>query len=169
MKQQETWGWIEGFEDYLISNFGRVYSKKRNIILKSGLNNRCYYFVILCQLGKHYPKLIHRLVAQAFISNLLNKPQVNHKDGVTTNNNVDNLEWVTHSENNIHARDILKVNFGPKCKPVIGTHIKTGEKIQFKSAIEAGRNGFISSHIYACCKKQRYTHKNYIWNYENPV
>ena len=55
--------------------------------------------------GKRY--YIHRLLAEAYIDNPQNKPQINHKDGNRTNNNIDNLEWVTNSENQIHKFKVL--------------------------------------------------------------
>jgi hypothetical protein len=162
---QEVWKPIEGFESYSISSFGRVYSKKTNKILRAKLNINNYYCVVLCDSGKITTKRVNRLVAIAFIPNSLNKSEVNHKDGNKTNNNINNLEWVTHKENIIHARDVLGIC---KDKPVIGIHIKTGEQIQFKSTMEAGRNGFNSGNISSCCNKKPYfkTHKNYIWKYD---
>jgi hypothetical protein len=62
-----------------------------------------YLRVLLSKDGKSYTKKVHRLVAQAFITNTENKPQVNHKDGVKSNNFVSNLEWVTNQENKDHA------------------------------------------------------------------
>ena len=94
---------IEGFEDYLIFSAGKVYSLKRKKYLKPFNNTHGYYHVRLCKSGKPIYKYMARLVAQAFIPNPDNKPEVNHKDGIKANNDISNLEWVTHSENMLHA------------------------------------------------------------------
>jgi len=166
--RQEQWKKIREFEDYEISNLGRIYSQKRNgRILKSRMDKNGYLYVSLCNAGTH-TKRIHRLVTQAFIPNPKNLPEINHKDGIKTNNNVENLEWVTSRENHIHARRVLMLNgWDKQRKPVIGTHIKTGERIRFKSTMEAGRNGFNQGKISACCLKKRHMHHDYIWNFEN--
>ncbi len=94
------WEQIDGFEDYWVSNTGLVVSKKwgKTRILKQGLNTKGYPSVKL-----NCIKTVHRLVATAFIPNPGDLPQVNHGDGVKTNNRVSNLEWSTNRDNCIHA------------------------------------------------------------------
>lgn len=100
---KETFKEIKDYENqYLISNLGIVISLKRNTILKPQTYNG-YYQIGLNKNSKLKWKTIHRLVANAFIPNSNNKPCVNHIDGNKQNNYVDNLEWVTHSENVKHA------------------------------------------------------------------
>jgi len=98
---------IIGFEQYTVYEDGRVYSDKRNKFLSLrmyGRSRRPYYRVTLYDgLGNHSNRSIHRLVAEAFIPNPNNKLVVNHKDNNPKNNDVSNLEWVTHSENTIHS------------------------------------------------------------------
>ena len=96
-KKGEEWLLIAGFKGYMISNYGRVYSIKRKKVLKPFYVNR-YLCVKLFNNGKSKKYRIHRLVAQAFLSNESNKPIVHHKDKNTKNNRADNLMWVTSDE-----------------------------------------------------------------------
>ena len=120
----EIWHPCSGFEThYEVSNFGNVRSIERMVLnrlhnglrrspsklLKQGKSKSGYLIVSLCVDGIKINHNVHRLVARAFIPNESNKPQVNHKDGSKHNNCVDNLEWVTVSENGLHAYRVLKV------------------------------------------------------------
>lgn len=112
---------IDGFPDYLVSSEGEIFSKKSGEWLKlvTQQDNRGYMTVKLGT-GKRNPKRhkVHRLIALAFILNPENKPQVNHKNGVKTDNRVENLEWVTVSENVQHAFDTgLKKGLKGKTNP----------------------------------------------------
>lgn len=128
----EEWKDIKGFEGlYQVSSSGLVRTKdritsvanplsdKKRLIkshnMKLGIANTGYYRVNLTQNGIVMPMNVHRLVAEAFIPNPENKPQVNHKDLNKLNNNVSNLEWVSIRENiqhasNAGARKLRKVN-----------------------------------------------------------
>ncbi len=101
----ETWKDIKGYEDlYQISSFGRVkslhYGKMKILKLVS---IKGYYYINLSKDNNVKKYRVNRLVAEAFICNQNNKNQVNHKDGMKKDNNINNLEWMTGSENQKHA------------------------------------------------------------------
>ena len=96
------WTKVYGFDDYLCNEQGEIYSLKRNRILK-GRSLKGYRRVVLMKDGKPIDALVHRLIAQTFIPNPENKPEINHKDGNKENNSVFNLEWCTQKENVQHA------------------------------------------------------------------
>lgn len=104
---QEEWKPIDGYEGYLISNLGRVKSLKRGreMILEPIRDAHGYLRVNLYKDGVRHLLKIHRLMATTFINNPDGLPQVNHKDGNKENNSVENLEWVTESQNTQHAWD----------------------------------------------------------------
>lgn len=107
----EIWKAVVGYEDlYEVSNKGRVKSLLRGfpVLRKTPKHvNLGYPYLGLCDNGVHKTCYVHRLVAEAFIPNPLNKEEVNHKDGDKANNDVSNLEWVTHQENIQHAINVL--------------------------------------------------------------
>lgn len=104
----EIWRDIEEFKgQYQISSWGRVRNKD-GFILKPYVNQKGYIRISLQQGKRSIKRRVHRLVAQAFIPNPLNLPQVNHKDGNKQNNSYTNLEWVTNSENLHHAMEMRK-------------------------------------------------------------
>ena len=101
----EKWRDIPGYEGfYQVSDLGNIRSIRFNKIrnMKSW-DSHGYRAVELCMNNNRYTVGIHRLVALTFIPNPENKPEVNHKDRNKSNNNVENLEWVTQSENVAHA------------------------------------------------------------------
>lgn len=115
--QNEIWKDIEGYENlYQISNYGRVKSIIRNKIKHYETNHNGYLRVNLCKKRKIEHKRVHRLVAEAFIPNPQNLPQINHKDGNKLNNCVNNLEWCTPTDNVRHSVEIG--TFKKTCKKV---------------------------------------------------
>lgn len=113
--ETEVWKSIPGFDIYEASNLGRIRSHGKRIIRSLLIDG---YPRVDCYISKYSKKSIyvHRLVALAFIPNPENKPQVNHKDSNRKNNNVSNLEWVTHQENMIHARKSAVRKFKSRAK-----------------------------------------------------
>lgn len=124
--QEEVWKDIEGFENfYQVSTLGRIRSLDRYVrgkdklrLIKSRIKNpqirNGYYRVSLSKNLFVKAFDVHRLVAQTFIPNPKNKEQVNHKNGIKTDNRVDNLEWVTRKENVQHAFRTGLVDFSKR-------------------------------------------------------
>lgn len=102
---QEIWQGIEGFSTYEVSSSGRVRNSVTRYVLAPLVTRYGYARVALCSKNTKTYRFIHRLVASAFLPNPEMKPAVNHKNGGKTDNQVTNLEWVTHSENQEHSRD----------------------------------------------------------------
>lgn len=94
---------IKNYENYQISNLGRIKNARTNKFLKYRLNKNGYFLTQLCKDGSRKSISVHRQLAIYFIPNPNNLPEVNHKNGVKTDNRIRNLEWVTHSENILHA------------------------------------------------------------------
>lgn len=183
---EEIWKDIKDFEKrYMVSNYGRIkslskfvnnnpkskeigyYSKEK--ILKTFDNTKGYKLVKLYKDNKKYIKKVHRLVAETFIPNIENKPQVNHIDGNKQNNNIYNLEWVTNKENIKHAWE------NNMCKKRIGKENKLSKKVyQFDlnnnfikewSSVEEARKTLHISNISSVCNKKRNKAGGYIWRY----
>jgi hypothetical protein len=174
---KEIWRDIQGYEGYYqVSNYGRVKSLERYVCAGSGNRYRQEMLLKVSPRGSGYVGTIlhehsiktnfsvHRLVAQAFISNPKNKPCINHKDGNKLNNNVSNLEWVTYKENTAHAW-----KFGlnkPVTKPVLMSNVNDEPLLVFDSLVEAKRQtGIDDSHISHCCNGKRKTTGGYKWSY----
>ena len=137
---KEEWKDIKGFKGiYQISNTGFVKSlrRKRGVcsggervvkesVLKNSLNNTGYHRVNLSNMRNNNYKLVHRLVCIAFIPNPKNKRTVNHKNGIKTDNHINNLEWATDAENIRHSREVLGNTYNKR--RVIDT--STGEEFE---------------------------------------
>jgi hypothetical protein len=176
---------IEEFEGlYKISSYGRVYSLISNKFLKTCKNKDGYSKVILYKDGKPKNYKVHRLVAQAFIPNPSNLPQINHKDENPSNNHLENLEWCDSSYN---------INYGSRTERAISkmvqnsnwraSHEKCGKPkkqvlqfdkqgkfvAEFSSTREAERQtGIDHGHISQCCNgNKKYSHAGgFIWKFK---
>lgn len=119
------------FKDYKITKEGKVISlkHKNEIELKGEIDKDGYRRVLIYVEGKRKKFFVHRLVAEQYIPNPENKPQVNHKDGNKLNNHYSNLEWVTNKENIVHAEklglrsheNVLRIEQVKEIKKLFGT------------------------------------------------
>lgn len=170
-ESEEIWKDIEGYEGlYQVSNLGNVKSLKRKGRLEERLLSQVkdkdgYLAVQLYKLGEGKRTSVHRLVANAFLPNPDNLPQVNHKDETPSHNNVDNLEWCTQKYNNIYGTRIQRIT--DKLKKTVYQYTLDNQLVKvWKSVMECERNGYSHRHISKCCLGKSNTHKGYIWRYE---
>ena len=181
----EEWRDIKGFEGlYQISNKGRVKSAERikwsgNVYYKAPerilkackRNSNEYLFVNLYKDGKRKPYLIHRLVAEAFLPNLDNLPQVNHKDENKENNCVENLEWCDIKYNcNYGTRNKRlsekRRNHPSMSRPVMSINKESGLIMEYESIMEAERvTGVNHGNIANCCRGRCKSVGGYFWQY----
>lgn len=144
----EVWKAIDGFVGlYEVSNKGRVKSLERTVsnngglqrrrerILKINYSNNGHGMVVLCKDGKTYPRMIHRLVAIAFISNPENKPVVDHIDTNPRNNCVENLRWVTVQENCLNPLTRINNSKSKMGHPYRGRELTKEERAKISNAL----------------------------------
>ena len=126
---------IKDFPGYFVTEDGRVYSTKYNKLKElTKQENQGYYAIYLEKDKKQYRKSIHRLVAETYIQNPNNLPQVNHIDEDKKNNHISNLEWVTQQQNIIHSncRWIYRIE-----------NIKTGDIIETINLNQFAKDNYI--------------------------
>ena len=161
----EIWHDTEGYEGlYQVSNKGHVKSLKwgKERILRPMINSSGYYHIGLYNDGVRKAFRLHRLVAEAFIPNPDNLPEINHRDENKKNNCVENLEWCDRGYN---------INYGTRNERVsrkILQYSKSGDFIrEWTGALEVERVlGINNSHIIQCCKDKRKSAGGFVWRYK---
>lgn len=176
---------IKGFEDYQITDDGRVWSKKSNKWMKTRLNKDGYPRISFHKGDKVLTLMIHQLVAKHFVPNPDNLPIINHKDENPMNNNADNLEWCTVAYNNTYGTRIERMiqNTTGKKRPT--TSVKMKNRIdestpvcqytldntlicEYPSINEAARKyNVVMQAISNCCRHKSKSSCGYIWKYKN--
>lgn len=176
----EEWRNIRGFPNYQISSLGRIRRLKKSggvvsaTLLKQAVHKTGYCVCCLCRNGQTKMFRVHRLVAEAFIPNPNNLPIVNHKDEIKTHNYVQNLEWVTASEN---------TNWGTATKRLVENRRKDSKRAERKvgqytldgqflrefssiaKALEYMGKPRENSNISACCNGRIPHYLGYIWKF----
>ena len=167
------WKPIREFPLYEISSDGRVRRVGENKVRKISIGKRGYPVLSLRKDGKTYVRTLHRLLADAFIPNPNNLPEINHIDGNKTNFSLSNLEWCTRKHNDNHARRTgLHKSDGDKA--VVQYSLSGVPIAEYKSASEAARKtGASRSAIANVCNRRKnqkgYEHKTnhgYIWRWK---
>lgn len=186
----EIWKDIKDYEGlYQVSNLGRVKSLERvyiqyngygdfkhhyrERIMKQTSQKQGYLIINLSKRKKHYTKLVHRLVAQAFLDNYSNDLEVNHVNGIKNDNRVENLEMCTRLENQRHAEknNLIKRKYGKdniSSKPIIEYDENMNYINEYDSITIAGKENNISmKHISYCIIHNRKDKlKRHIWKYK---
>lgn len=172
---------IKGYEGYYeISNYGKVrrikYDNIQNMkqyklpnYIKARKDKDGYLKYDLSLNGKVKRFMAHRLVALTFLKNEDNLPCVNHKDGNKENNYIDNLEFVSIKDNNLHAlKTGLRIMKNNKLsKEVEQYDIDLNLIATYKSANDAHRiTGYSQGHISECCRGEKISYKKYFWKYK---
>lgn len=183
---EEIWKDIKGYEGwYQVSNCGRIKSLERVFIRKNGtpffvrerilkyaFDHGGYPYVTLIKFKKRHNKAVHRIVAETFIPNPENKPCIDHIDCDPTNPRVDNLRWVTSSENNLNPITVQRrqrgsspIGKGLNARPIIGTSILDGSKIYFARIKDAQQYKFYADGIRHNIQGRTKEYNGYTWEY----
>lgn len=166
---QVIWKDVIGYEGlYQVSNYGDVKSLNyrrtgKEHILSPSPFKEGYIHITLCKSGIEETIPVHILVANAFIPNPDNLPEVNHKDENKSNNQVDNLEWCTRSYNLNHGT--RKERIREKKRMPIRCY-KDGKLVkQYDAISDATQDGFNTGCISLCCNNKRKTYKGFTWKF----
>ena len=182
MENIEKWKRVWGYANYEVSTLGKV--RKNGKEVKQCKHNKGYYTVDLYKDGERKRFFVHRLVAETFLPNPDNKPQVNHLNRNREDNRVENLEWVTPTENmnspltRKHCKEVMKGEntsmygkFGKEhhlSKTVIQFDLDGNMLNVWNALMDAEREvGARNGHISNCCRGKQQTSGGYKWQYQD--
>lgn len=172
-----TWKPVKGYEGYYeVSDAGNVRSIDRAVSCKNGMTKTLkgrnlaptvhyangYCSVMLTKNGKQKRHLVHRIVAEAFVSNPHGFPEVNHKDENKENNAAENLEWCTHLYNNRYGTKQERLSKLKSRRVVMMRDGKTLETYPSETEAAAAVGG-VQSGVSACCRGITSLYKGYEW------
>ena len=159
------WRTVKEYSNYEVNQFGQIRHKKRKQILKPRSNKGGYQYVNFKIDGKNINFAVHRIVANAFIPNPNGYTEVNHKDYDRMNNCVDNLEWVTSSQNKVHA--YLKLENKTSRGKAVEQYTKDGQYIKTFESISAAAEemGCCVGAISNCCLGRTKTSQGFLWRF----
>lgn len=161
---------INGYNNYYIYDNGDVLNISTNKILKGSIGENGYKYYRLSKDNNKTMFYAHRLVAEHFLENPNSLPVVNHKDGNKLNNKAENLEWVTRSENDLHAYE-HNLRTAHPCQfkhKIIAINKDTLETVKIYNNVQECCDDLhvARSNIYNCCNGKQKTCKGYILRYE---
>ena len=147
---------IKGYEGlYAVTSCGKVWSYKNKKFLKPGACTNGYLFVCLCKDGKVKSYRVHRLVAEAYLPNPGNLPDVDHIDNDKTHNYVNNLQWLSRKDNCRKSNN----------KPILQFTLDGEFVREWECAADVGRE--VNGNICNCLKGKLHSYLGYIWKYKN--
>lgn len=149
---------IKNYEGlYAITSCGKVWSYQRKKFLEPDTDPYGYMYVSLCKNGLKKNYRLHRLVADAYIPNSDNLPQVDHIDGNKTHNYLNNLQWITSRDNVRKGRN----------KPILQFDLDGNFIREWECAADVGKE--VQSNIVNCLKGRYKTAYGYIWKYKEEI
>ena len=159
------------YDCYAVSNLGNVKNLRTNYVLQPSIRKDGYKSVLLSKDGKKMSIRVHQLVAMYFLPKDEGRPHINHINGIKHDNRAENLEWVTHKENMVHAKDNGLLEHKYKGKNILVYDYKTGEHLFTFESVKQCCNflGLNNSPVYGVLKGKRNHHHNYSFKYESRI
>lgn len=164
---------LKDYPNYILYDDGFIWNISNKRSLEPWIGSKGYNFVTLYNSDGRRNFRLHRLVAENFVPNPLNKPDVNHRDENKNNNHYTNLEWVTKLENNIYSTRsersaVSRVGNNKICRPVYQCTTDNILINEYPSITVAKEISHVKN-IVACCQRKRKGAGGYIWRYVDEI